>query len=323
MPEAMNPPPAPTRPRLAPLALGLALAAAPAAPAVAAADEECLHAFSAAALAAGGKPRIRCTDNDAACDADPTLGVCQIPVGVCLNTSDPSGRCAPRELDFYAIENVQPDTEAGHDFEFQTLEDTVASMGVPVDADELDVCVGPVAQVLHLAVRVGKKGASFGKGKEKLHGTVRGPEGEEDEDTLPITCLPAKGTDACQGAVSTLDFLERRVFAPTCSRDTCHVGPQSDHTLSLLPGEAHLDLVGVQPDNVTARRAGKLRVDPGNPDNSFLLDKLRGTLDPDEGERMPRGLAKISGREIALVEAWIAAGAPATGFVDGPGCPGP
>jgi hypothetical protein len=321
MPGAMSRPSALSLQPLAALALlGLALGARPAS---AAADEECLHAFSAAALPATGRPRIRCTDNDPACDADPTLGVCQIAVGVCLNASDASGRCAPRELDAYEIENVQPDSEAGHDFEFQTLQDAVTSLGMPVDPDELDVCVGPVAQVLHLAVRVGTKGARFGKGKEKLHGTVGGPDGADDEDTLPLTCLPAKGTDACQGATSTLDFLERRVFAPTCSRDTCHVGPQSDHTLSLLPSEAHLNLVGVQPDNVTARRAGKLRVDPGNPDNSFLLDKLRGTLDPDEGERMPRGLAKTSGREIALIEAWIAAGAPATGFVAGPGCQGP
>ncbi len=305
------------------LAAALAGALLGAAPSRAGQTEECLHAFTAAALPASGKARIRCVDNDAACDADPAPGVCQIPVGVCLNRTDASGRCAPRELDAYVIQNVQPDTEPLHDFEFQTLEDTVASMGVPVDADELDVCVGPVAMVLHLGVRVGAKGASYAKGKEKLVGTVRSPEGQEDADTLPLSCLPAKGSDPCDDATSTVDFLERRVFAPTCSRDTCHVGPQSDHTLSLLPGEAHLNLVGVQPDNVTARMAGKLRVDPGDPDNSFLLDKLRGTLDPDEGERMPRGLPKISKKEIALLEAWIEAGAPAVGFVDGPGCQGP
>ena len=72
-----------------------------------------------------------------------------------------------------------------------------------------------------------------------------------------------------------------------------------------------------------ARLAGKLRVDPGNPGNSFILDKLRGDLLENEGERMPRGLPKIPAREIALVEAWIAAGAPATGFVDGIGCQAP
>jgi hypothetical protein len=311
--------------RRTPLLAALALLGAALSPASAAADpaEECLHAFTAASLPATGKPRIRCVDDDVACDADPTPGVCQIPVAVCLNRTDASGRCAPRELDFYEIENVQPDTEALHDFEFQTLQDTVNSMGVPVDPDELDVCVGPVTMVLHLGVKVGAQGASYRKGKEKLHGTVRGPDGADDEDTLPISCLPAQGSDPCDGATSTLDFLERHVFAPTCSRDTCHVGPQSDHTLSLLPGEAHLNLVGVQPDNVTARRAGKLRVDPGNPDNSFLLDKLRGILDPDEGERMPRGLPKVSKKEIALLAAWIAAGAPATGFVEGPGCHGP
>jgi hypothetical protein len=90
-----------------------------------------------------------------------------------------------------------------------------------------------------------------------------------------------------------------------------------------LPGESYAFLVGVQPDNLPARMAGKLRVDPGDPENSFLLDKLRGTLAPDEGERMPRALAKLPAREIALVEAWIAAGAPAAGFVPELGCQGP
>jgi hypothetical protein len=199
----------------------------------------------------------------------------------------------------------------------------VSSVGLPVAADELDECVGPVSMVLPLEVRIRKGGARYAKSKQKLHSTVVGPEGARDEDKLPLQCLPAPGSDPCAGATSTLDHLERHVFAPTCSRDTCHSGPQTEHSLSLLPGESYAFLVGVQPDNLPARMAGKLRVDPGDPENSFLLDKLRGTLAPDEGERMPRALAKLPAREIALVEAWIAAGAPAAGVVPELGCQGP
>jgi hypothetical protein len=306
------------------LAAAALLAAASPAPARAANKAgECLHAFSAAALAPSGKPRIKCVDNDPACDTDPTPGVCRIDVSACLNVTDPSGACAPRELDEYVIANVQPDTEPLHDFEFQTLEDAVSSMGLPADTGDTDLCIGPVEMVLPLEVKIGRKGARYGKSKELLDGTVRGPDGALDEDALPMKCVPAKGSDPCANVASTLESLEQHVFSPTCSRDTCHSGPQSEHTLSLLPGEAYANLVDVQPDNVTARLAGKLRVDPGNPENSFILDKLRGTLTMDEGERMPRGLPQIPAREIALIESWIAAGAPAAGFVDGPGCRAP
>jgi hypothetical protein len=284
--------------------------------------DECLHGFSAAALAPTGKPRIRCVDNDPSCDGDPTLGICLLEVGACLNETDPQGRCAPRELETYEIENVQPDSEPLHDFEFQTLQDLVNNLAIPLNPNEIDECPGSVAMLLPLDVRLRKGGAGFRKFRKTVRAKVLAADGSRDEDALPLQCLPAPGTGPCDDATSTLDLLERHVFAPTCSRDTCHNGPQSDHTLSLLSGEAHENLVGVEPDNLTARLAGKLRVDPGNPDNSFLLDKLRGTLLADEGERMPRTLPKIPAKEIALIEAWIAAGAPDTGFVPGLGCQG-
>jgi hypothetical protein len=308
--------------RLAPLFAALLVAASVPAHAEGK-EEECLHGFTAAALAATGKPRIRCVDNDPSCDGDPTPGTCLIEVGVCLNRTDPTGRCAPRELDVYEIQNVQPDTEPLHDFEFQTLQDMVTNLAIPADADEIDECVDTVAMLLHLDVRIQRGRASYRKAKKTLRGSVQGPDGARDEDALPLRCVPAPGSDPCDQVTSTLEQLEQQVFAPTCSRDTCHNGPQSEHTLSLLPGEAYANLVGVQPDNLTARLAGKLRVDPGNPDNSFLLDKLRGTLELDEGERMPRTLPKIPAKEIALVAAWIEAGAPQVGFVGGLGCRAP
>ena len=135
-----------------------------------------------------------------------------------------------------------------------------------------------------------------------------------------MKCLPAKGSDPCEGVTSTLDQIERHVFTG-CTRDTCHNAPGGGHTLTLLPGEAYANLVGVTPNSGVAAAAGKLRVDPGSPDTSFLLDKLRGTLVAGEGARMPRDLPKLPPeKKIQLIEAWIAAGAPATGFVDGIGC---
>lgn len=53
---------------------------------------------------------------------------------------------------------------------------------------------------------------------------------------------------------------------------------------------------------------GRLMVRPGDPDASFLLEKLR-CEQPQVGERMPRGRLPIPLAEQALVRDWIAQGA--------------
>jgi hypothetical protein len=300
----------------APLLVLLALLAS--APAARAGERatECLAAF---APSAGDARRIRCVDGDPACDADPTPGVCRFDVAVCLNVADPQLRCTPQDLERYDVENVQPDTDPRHDFQFETLQTAVNVLGFPIGAAETDVCTGPVAMVLPLEVRVRRRGARYRSFAKTLRADTYGPADPLDHDELPMKCLPAEGADPCAGVTSTLDQLERHVFTG-CTRDTCHNAPGGGHTLTLLPGQAFENLVGVTPSNGIAAAAGKLRVDPSNPDNSFLLHKLRGTLGPGEGARMPRDLPKLPAKKLELVAAWIEAGAPATGFAPGVGC---
>jgi hypothetical protein len=297
------------------LALAAALATAPGARAGDAVTE-CLATF----VHPGGEDRrVRCVDNDPACDADPTPGVCQFGVSVCLNTADPALRCAPQELELYDVENVQPDTDPRHDFEFETLQTAVDVLGFPIGSNETEVCAGPVAMILPLQVRVQKQGARYDGFKKTLRANTFGPGDPLDRDELPMKCLPAKGSDPCDGIDSTFAEIERHVFTG-CTRDTCHNAPGGGHTLTLVPGEAYANLIGAVPDSGIAASAGKLRVDPGNPDRSFLLDKLHGTLLAGEGVRMPRDLPKLPAKKIRLIEAWIEAGAPATGFVADVGC---
>jgi hypothetical protein len=288
-------------------------------------DSDCLTEFVAAANKPAKHPKkIRCVDGDPSCDADPTPGVCQFPVDVCFNVSDPDlPACAPREIEFYEVDNVQPDTDPLHDFEFQSLEDQAGAFVLPVDAADTDVCTGPVTMIVALDVKVKKRGAKWKRKKEVLRTTALGPGGWRDDDRLRMTCVPARGADPCDQVTSTFDQIQKHVFDRSCNRQTCHSSAQLEHTLSLAPGEAWAALVGAAPDDATAFAAGKRRVDPGNPANSYLLDKLRGDLGPTQGLRMPRLLPKLQKRKIALIESWIAAGAPETGFVGGVGCGAP
>jgi hypothetical protein len=68
-----------------------------------------------------------------------------------------------------------------------------------------------------------------------------------------MTCLPAERADACAGVASTVDQSERHVF-PGCARDTCHNASQSDHTLTLLPGQAYLVGGAGQPGRAKRRQ---------------------------------------------------------------------
>ena len=100
---------------------------------------------------------------------------------------------------------------------------------------------------------------------------------------------------------------------------TCH-GPFAQAGLDLSQEAAWLNLVNVAANNPTANAAGKLRVQPGSADGSFLSQKLRGALLPGEGSQMPLIGPALPANEVALIDAWIRGGAPATGRVPGAPC---
>ena len=116
---------------------------------------------------------------------------------------------------------------------------------------------------------------------------------------------------------STFHTIEDRIFSDRgCAVSTCH-GSTHAGNLDLRPGAAYASLVGVQPDNAAARAKGWLRVKPGDVAASFLSTKLHGAVAADEGGAMPLNDDPLSSKELALVDAWIAAGASQTDEVAG------
>lgn len=77
------------------------------------------------------------------------------------------------------------------------------------------------------------------------------------------------------------------------------------------PAASYTALVGVDPTNSTARRAGQKRVVAGNPAQSFLLNKLTGQMEFGEGDQMPQNSSPLTAEEIGLIRQWIQEGAPA------------
>ena len=113
--------------------------------------------------------------------------------------------------------------------------------------------------------------------------------------------------------------IQEYVFDKSCANSVCHAAPANAGNLNLTYGLSYEDLVGRLPQNPSAAAAGMKLVDPGNPENSFLLTKLMGPTAPEQGARMPFGGGVLHGGKIDAVRAWIATGAPQTGKIAGIG----
>jgi hypothetical protein len=100
---------------------------------------------------------------------------------------------------------------------------------------------------------------------------------------------------------SLFQQVQDQVLTPNCTG--CHVGPNAPQGLRLDAGNSYALLVNVASTQVPTL----LRVKPGDPDNSWLVQKIDGRATV--GGRMPLGRAALPQASIDLVRSWIAAGA--------------
>ncbi|MAQ18139.1 MAG: hypothetical protein CMN30_25500 [Sandaracinus sp.] len=106
---------------------------------------------------------------------------------------------------------------------------------------------------------------------------------------------PDEPLELCQ-----LDLDVPALFQSKCGSSACHEGSDPKAGLDLVaPG------VFERLENVPATQCeGRVRVDPDNPNASFLVEKLRGTQPVGCGERMPF-VSFLTGAEIACVQRWV------------------
>jgi hypothetical protein len=97
------------------------------------------------------------------------------------------------------------------------------------------------------------------------------------------------------------ESLQANIFTPICS--VCHVGDSAPEGLRLDAANSFNFLVGVPSTEVPSL----MRVKPGDPDNSYIIQKLEGHAAV--GVQMPKGEAPLSTATIAFVREWITNGA--------------
>lgn len=118
-----------------------------------------------------------------------------------------------------------------------------------------------------------------------------------------------KALEGCESIVPvSFAEIEQAIFTPRCAVALCHDSTSKAGALDLAEGRAYGQLVDVEPDILSARAAGLLRVRAGEPETSFLLIKLIGPP-PAQGSRMPLLGRFLTPEEIDLVRNWILQGA--------------
>ena len=67
--------------------------------------------------------------------------------------------------------------------------------------------------------------------------------------------------------------IQANVFTPDCATSGCHAGASAAAGLNLEEASSYAMLVGIQ----SSQDAALQRVEAGDPDNSYLIQKLEGT----------------------------------------------
>jgi len=132
--------------------------------------------------------------------------------------------------------------------------------------------------------------------------------------TLTAEAVDARGNTGTSDAVVvtvsnampvTLTQIQSEVFTPTCAVSGCHDGGGGvlPRSMNLRAGNSHGSLV-----NVPSEQVGFDRVEPGDPDASYLIDKLAGNQAPGTA-RMPLGGPFLDQATVDMIRQWITEGA--------------
>ncbi len=117
---------------------------------------------------------------------------------------------------------------------------------------------------------------------------------------------PLNESGGGQPLIAEFASIQDNVLTPACT--VCHAGAAAPLGLRLDAANSYGALVGV----ASVQAPGVLRVDPGNPDDSYLVQKLEGTAAA--GERMPLGGPFLPQATVDVIRQWIVDGAlPAAG----------
>ncbi|MCW5891308.1 MAG: hypothetical protein KIT14_12260 [bacterium] len=289
------------------------------------ATTDCLVAFDAALNHPAKKPRmIRCADGDPACDRDGVVnGVCEFEVALCANSTYNPTRCTLAGVQSIRVDHAQDNGDPKFDPDFQALQQRTNNEIEPPTASA-DKCT--FATRIRVPLTGPLPGAVCKRGKKQIRltsmSTFQLGKIYKDVDKLKLMCdPPPSGCDPQVLFTGTYDRIQRQIFNRSCALSGCHDSQTQAGNMLLEQPSAYANVVNVIPSNFAAAGMGWRRIDAANAQTStsFLYRKITGDFggNPALGARMPYGRPKLDAYLVDIVRAWIAAGAPANGWVPG------
>jgi OmcA/MtrC family decaheme c-type cytochrome len=123
----------------------------------------------------------------------------------------------------------------------------------------------------------------------------------------PVSVEVAHGLAPLAGGVAaTFSSIEAELLVPRCATAACHSGNPPVYAPRLDAGAGYGAMVGVQ-----SGQAAMNVVEPGAPERSYLVYKLRGDATSAGGSGLPMPTdGALDAADVAAIEAWIANGAP-------------
>ncbi|MCI0516628.1 MAG: hypothetical protein L0Y45_02225 [Woeseiaceae bacterium] len=118
-------------------------------------------------------------------------------------------------------------------------------------------------------------------------------------------CDGGDGTGLPPAGPLTANFssIQANVITPNCAVTGCHFGANAPQDLRLDAANSYGLIVGVR----SKEEPGVFRVAPGDPNNSYLVQKLEGSAST--GARMPLGAPPLPQATIDVIRQWISDGA--------------
>lgn len=117
---------------------------------------------------------------------------------------------------------------------------------------------------------------------------------------------PTEPSDDPEGPAFTFAQVQAQIFTPTCAKAGCHAASTASGGLVLEAGRSYDEIV----NRPAVGNSSLDRIEPGDPERSYLIKKLRG--DPDiTGAPMPLdNPGSLTHEQLDGLVGWILAGAP-------------
>lgn len=126
------------------------------------------------------------------------------------------------------------------------------------------------------------------------------------EHVGPLEAEVIDETEREEGAAPTLSDIQTLIFDQSCALSGCHLGSGAIMGLNLADEASYGNLVDVKSTEVSTLDLVK----PGDPENSYLIEKLIGGSRMAAGTlKMPLGREALTDEQVDMVRDWITDGA--------------